>query len=89
MVARYGPVFGVDGDLLIADSLWHPDVVDRILNGEPAQAWVQGFAAWALLRDYPQLQAEYVKRQHRKAYRAKLQARRAELQAQMVKPAAG
>jgi len=70
------PFYGIDGNLLVED-LPHPHkVVEAILNGtfKPTY-WAQQMLPVHLYSTYPQLGDEYRKRKHRRAYRAKLEAK--------------
>jgi hypothetical protein len=70
------PFYGVDGNLLVEDLPCKVETIEAILNGTwKPEYWAQQFLPTHLFMRFPQLKDERAKRAHRKAYRAKLEAR--------------
>jgi hypothetical protein len=81
------PFYGVDGNLLIEDlPAYLHEGIEAKLNGtwKPPRP-IDGMAIGQMLQEYPRLRGEMEKRRHRRAYRAKLEAKRSALPAQGVK----
>jgi hypothetical protein len=68
------PLYGVDGNLLVADLPHDRETVEAILDGAFRPTfWSEQLLPGILLTNYPQLGDERAKRAHRKAYRAHLE----------------
>src|SRR5262245_38654006 len=76
---------GADGNLLVEDLPYDHEMIEEILNGtcEP-QGPAEVVLPPLLWAKYPQLLDEQFKREHRKACRARLEAKRSALIAQCV-----
>ena len=70
------PFYGVDGNLLVEDLPCDHEEVEAILNGTfKAKFRAHQFLPISLYTNYPQMADEKRKRTHRRAYRAKLEAK--------------
>ena len=72
-----GPLYGVDGNLLVEDLEFSRERVEEVLDDRFKRRFNMAcMFPWALFKKYPQLGPEQDKRRHRKAYRAHLEAKR-------------
>jgi len=75
--AHPNPFFGVDGNLLVEDLEFGHERVEAMMNGTFRPSFFMEFMFPVAVYDrYPQLRDEREKRRHRKAYRARLEAKR-------------
>jgi hypothetical protein len=68
--------YGVDGNLLVDDPNFPPELIETILSGRfKAVYLIENILPGVMYRRYPQLLDEADKRSHRKAYKAQLRER--------------